>query len=687
MYLSNNKKSALLTVSVLMSLAAPVYAAAPAANQDQAVNAGQTREVVVTATRTEEEVKAVPSTVEVITQDDIQKLGATDVYSALSLASNVDLKSAGMTGHNVMIRGMSTNHTLILIDGKRTAGEDTSVTQNVYALDRLSLSNIDRIEIVRGTASAQYGSDALGGVINIITKKSVKPSATVGVSTGTQSVNNYYHFDFGKQGRFSSTFDMRFSNIRKQMQDGDEGSNYYGPVQDFNFSGTYDLGNNKQLDLDLGYYNEHTKADYADKKTASGKYVTSKDKKEWYDFKRYDYSLGYSGKTDNGDYMLRAYYSKLKKDNNLYNYRDRFPVINMGPMGSMDMENMLGGIYPRYDWDKSVYTLWGIEGKNTQQLSDKHLLTFGGEYRQNKVEGTRLGDGGDNVHDVTQSWDGVDITKQYSDKSVNTYAGYIQDEWMPNEKWLIIPSLRYDHDSSFGGELTPKIGATYFIKDNSRFKVNFGKGFKAPTISELYMAMHRAMGGSTVNVYGNPDLQPEKSTSWDISYEAELNNNWGKLTYFNNDVTNLITTESINGSDYDARYVNINKAQINGVELEAGRHLNDNWTVKATSNWLDAKDEKTDERLNERAKNMSTLQLIYDDKNDYGISAVLWQQWASSYRYNGEDYNWTTTNFSINKKLGEGNRIYAGVDNIFDKKIHDINMDGMIWRLGAEFTF
>ena len=273
-----------------------------------------TPDVVVTATRTQEEVKAVPQTVEVITKEDIEQLGATDVYSALHLAANVDVTSAGMAGHNVMIRGMSTNHTLILIDGKRFAGEDTSATQNVYALGRLSLSNIERIEIVRGSASAQYGSDALGGVINIITKKSKEPSIMVGLSTGSEAINNYYHIDFGKQGNFSSTFDMRFSDVRKNMQAGDEGSNYYGPIQDFNFAGTWDLGNDKEIDLTLGYYNEHTKADYADKYTSTGVFQTSKDKKEWYDYRRYDYSLGYSGKTDNSDYMIRTFYSRLDKE-------------------------------------------------------------------------------------------------------------------------------------------------------------------------------------------------------------------------------------------------------------------------------------------------------------------------------------------------------------------------------------
>lgn len=673
MRLSTKKQQTLLTLSVLLGLSSPVYAQ-DIQNNDVIV----TPDVVVTATRTQEEVKAVPQTVEVITKEDIEQLGATDVYSALRLAANVDVTSAGMAGHNVMIRGMSTNHTLILIDGKRFAGEDTSATQNVYALGRLSLSNIERIEIVRGSASAQYGSDALGGVINIITKKSKEPSVMVGLSTGSEAINNYYHIDFGKQGNFSSTFDMRFSDVRKNMQAGDEGSNYYGPIQDFNFAGTWDLGNDKEIDLTLGYYNEHTKADYADKYTSTGVFQTSKDKKEWYDYRRYDYSLGYSGKTDNSDYMIRTFYSRLDKENNLYNYRSNFP----GPM-----ENSLGSMYPKYDWDKSTYTLWGIEGKNTIQLNDNHLLTFGGEYRQNKVEGTRLSDGGDNVHQVSQSGNGIMSNKYYSDKEINTWAGYIQDEWQVNDKLLVIPSVRYDHDSSFGGEVTPKIGATYFISDNSRIKANWGKGFKAPTISELYMAMHRAMGGQTVNVYGNPDLKPEKSTSWDISFEAEKDNNFGKLTYFNNDVKNLITTKQIGSSYYDQSYVNVDEAEIDGVEMEIGRNLDDKWTIKATSNWLDATDKVSGDRLDNRARNMTTLQLLYDDHDDWGYSAILWQQWANKYHYDDNDYNFTTTNFVLNKKFGEGNRVYAGVDNIFDKKISDIGLDGMIWRLGAEWTF
>ncbi|MBM6732856.1 TonB-dependent receptor plug domain-containing protein [Megasphaera stantonii] len=687
----SSSKKRMLTLAVLCAVGGSLPVMAAPADGDVV----RTKDVIVTATRTEEEVKVVPQNVEVITSEDIEKLGATDVYQALKLASNVDVTRAGMAGHNVMIRGMSTNHTLILVNGMRRAGEDTSVTQNVYALDRLSLSDIERIEIVRGPASAQYGSDALGGVINIITKKSgVEPSVTVGASTGTSSINNYYHINFGKQGNFSGSLDMRFSKLRKQMFEDSDGSNYYGPTQDFHFDGNFDLGRNQNLNVNLGYYHEQTSADYVD---ATGEipmvgipYVSSKDKKEWYDFTRKDFSLAWTGKTSKNDWMIRTYYSYLDKDNNLYNHR---PLLGA-------LESMVSGTAPRYDWDKSKYKLFGIEGKDTMAIGEDHLLTFGAEYRTNKVEGTRMGDGGDNVHSEDRWGNGVQRSKYYSEKDVDTYAVYIQDEWMVNDKLLIIPSIRYDHDSSFGGETTPKIGATYFLNDHNRFKANWGKGFKAPTISELYMNMHRAMGPFTVNVYGNPDLQPEETESWDISYEYDDEKTWGKITYFENDIKNLITSESINGSPFDARYVNVNRAEINGVELEIGHHFNKHWTVKATSNWLDAVDKADDSRLENRAKNITTLQLMYDDLDPYGYSVVLWNQWVNKYRHavgdTGSsmmgtselaDATYSTLNLTVNKKFGKGNRIFAGCDNIFDEKNTNAYLYGRTWVAGAEWTF
>lgn len=662
----SSKKSALLTLSILLSLSAPTYAAQADTNADEAV---RTPDVVVTATRTEAEVKAVPSSVEVITKDDIEKLGANDVYSALRLASNVDIRSNGALGYNVNIRGMNTNHTLILIDGKRTADEDTNDSQSYYALGRINIADVERIEIVRGSASAQYGSDALGGVINVITKKSTgKQSVTVGASTGSNLMSNYYHVDLGKQGNFSGTFDMNFSKTRKNMMPESTQSYYYGPSQNYNFDGNWDLGNNKQLDLSLGYYTSKTESDYGPAYNPSAQYGPGLRYRK-IDSKRYDYSLGYSGKTDRSDYYIRTYYSKLDKDRTAY-------ILHNGNNFTPDNPKRTATT------QSNNYDMWGIEAKNTVQLDDKNLLTYGAEYRKNTVEGSNLGNNNPS-------------------KDLTSYAGYIQDEWMPNENWLVIPIVRYDHFSQYGSKTSPNIGVTYFINDNNRIKANWGKAFKAPTITELYGALdHMGM----FELLGNPDLKAEESTNWDISYETGNDTTWGKLTYFHNDVDNLITTESQGSFGYipgvgmvypDQKYVNVDSAEISGVEFEVGHHLSDKWTVKATSNWLDAVNNDTNEKLEGRARNTTTLQLSYDDGNAYGINSVLWNEWVTDMHGAGGhgmggasvDHSYSTTNFVINKKFGEGNRVYAGVDNIFDKQIADIYLDGRIWRVGAEWTF
>lgn len=667
-------RMAVLSAAVLAGMSMPVGAAETTA-ADTVV---QTKDVIVTATKTEAEVQAVPQAVEVITKEDIQRTGANDVLTALSLANNLNLSRAGMTGNAVSLRGMSTNHTLILVDGKRYAGEDTDVTTNVYALQRLNVSDIDRIEIVRGPSSSLYGSEAMGGVINVITKTPEKAGGTVGVVTGTRNTAEYFNVSSGKHGRWSAAVDGRFDKQRAMnrydysvsstgaVTDGYDRS-MYGMRRTFHGGAVYDFenANKNKLRFDIDYMNEDLRSDYADTKSASGKLYYNKNKHEWYHNEQKGFSVEYTGKTNRNEYQFRTYYNQLEKHSNLVNER-AFP----SPM----MENILGSIYPKADMDYAKYNTWVTEAKNTMYIGDHHNLTFGGEYRRLEYEGTRLGGST------------TGLNKKISAKDVDSYAGYIEDLWQVNDKLLLIPSVRLEHNSQFGSEATPKIGATYNINNHWRFKANYGKGYKAPTLSELYMVMNRAMGVATVHVEGNPNLQPEKTYSYDFSIEADKGANFGKLTYFNNKVSNLIDTESTQSdNEYWSKYINVGKAQINGVELEIGRHLNDRWTIKATHNYLDAVNKITGNRLNNRAQNTTTFQLIYDDHKKDGISAVLWDQFASRYRYNDEDYTYNTLNFSLNKKWTKDFSTYAGIDNILNKKVDDLYIDGRMWRVGAEW--
>lgn len=645
-------KKAWITWAVLTALTVPAYAASADGAADG--SAVTTKDVVVTATRTEADVKMVPNTVEVITADDIEKLGATDVYSALRLADNVQIMNTSTGfGHRISMRGMSSDSTLILINGQRTAIEDTETTQNLLALDRINVHNIERIEIIRGAASAQYGSDALAGVINIITKKSTgKPSVTVGATTGTTNMSNYYHIDLGRQGKFSSTFDMNFSKDRQWTEHEVSGlpvKNLQGPKQSYNFSGTYELGENKNLNLDLGYYKDKLSGDWSHKEYnlgAWGGIVRLQDAK--LETERRDASLSLTGKTKKDDYMVRTFYSKL----------DKFRFL---PYTALAKEY---GETNKY---------WGIEAKNSHKVNGDHTLTYGTEYDRYDVDGVNFGKDGDNG------------------KNLNTYAAYIQDEWLLGDKWEIIPAVRYDHHSEFGSKTTPHIGVTYLANDHNRFKANWGEGYKAPSVSELYMD-YTHMGVLTL---GNPNLRPEESKNWDLSYEGEWGKTFGKITYFHNDIDNMISTRTVGGRHGYNEYYNIDgTTKTHGVELTLGRKLSRDLDVKVTSNWTSASNkvasaESSAHGVDGIADNITTLQLAYDDHRAYGYNATLWEQWVHDYYESdsSQTYSYNTLNFVINKKYGDAVRLFAGVDNIFNKKIDAIYLDGRIWRTGIEFKF
>lgn len=620
------------------------------------------QEVVVTATRTAENVSDVPSATQVITQEDMKQMGAYDLKSALRLALNVDLSEAGMTGNEVMIRGMSTSHTLILIDGQRMAGEDTTETSNVYELNRISLSQVDRIEIVRGPSSALYGSDAMGGVINIITKKPQQQGGLVGVSSGTRFMNNYYHYDLGQQGKFNASFNADFSKVRKYMWDTGN-SSMYGPRQNYSFQGEYKLSPGRTVNLNAGWMKDHMRMTYADAGGVTGKYQNI-------DSSRQNVGIDYHGQTSRSDFMVRAYYNQLEKKNNTYQDAEQGPAVS--------------------DFDRARYRTFVLDGKDTTRLSSKHQLTAGGEYRYLDYRGTRLDGYGDNAREIHVG----DITKTQSEREMHFSSFYVQDEWIPTEKLLIIPSVRYDYSSQFGSYTAPKIGLTYKIEDHLRMKVNYGRGFRAPTLSELYMyfdgSVMMTLPPGVIYIVGNPDLQPEKSLGYDVSLEGEWGRNFGKVTWFHNHVNNLISYHNIsaaNESPMILQYYNVGSARLQGVEAEVGRDLTERWTLKGTWNYLDAWDEEENTRLNMRARHYGTVQLLYNDRKENGISGVLWLQFTNDYLYNSKNYSYRMLNISLNKKWNQQLSTFVGIDNLLNKNMKNLYISGRMWRAGAEWKF
>lgn len=659
-------------------------------------------EVVVTATRTENDVKKVPASTQVITQEDIKRGGATSVRNALSMYANIFQKSKVRGGgHDIIIRGMETKHSLVMVNGRRISNEaDASGLGNAMSLDRININDVEKIEIVRGPSSALYGSEAMGGVLNIITKPSKEQTLLTGLEHTSEDTSHWWHADTGRIGNFSMTLDARFNKINRSMPDTATESDPYGTAQTYNASLNYYVNDHSYVNAYMDYYSQHLKTDMGTPAMKPITLTTSSGKMSLSGqamlegtgskaFKQKNYGISWNGKTDKNDWQIQAYMSK-------FNWSTTSNTKVLGSIPPAGMEGMFNYLLQQknaYDFNHDEHNMWAIEGRDSLRVNDHHRVTFGAEYVKDKVAGTGLGSNGDGVHSITENGK----TKSSSEKTLSSYAAYLQDE-IEYGKWFIVPAIRYDHHSAYGSHTSPKIGVTYNATDHFRIKANYGDGFKAPSVSQLYYDLDMEMGrGNWVHLTGNPNLKPEKSKSWDLGVEAEFGKGYGSLTYFDNDVDNLIASipkgKDSNGHNLH-RYENVNKARIKGLENTLGYRFNDTLEFKVTSTLLDAKDTSAGKDLTQRARLSQIYQLIYDDHKDTGWSAVLWNQ--LDYKFvtgkaweHGESVkkSYSLTNFSLTRKVNKDTRVYGSVQNIFDKKDEDCDLDGRFWSIGWENKF
>lgn len=663
----HKRKKYFLTLAVITALMNTSYvgvAAAEAADSQQGVEQVQTRDVVVTASRTEQLVKEAPAAVEVITREDLDKMGAENLAQALQLAIGIDVSENGMVGNSVAIRGAKSNQTLIMVDGMRIRTENTDQTANNYELQRVNMADVERIEIVRGATSSLYGADAMGGVINIITKTPDKASQSVFADYTTKQADVGFRVATGQLGKWASSFSYKRSDVHHLDINGS--GTQYGTKDYFNVKTKYKIDDKKSLSFFLDYMNEDL---YLDSDFTS------------YDHDRTKFGLSYDGKDKKGKYQLRVNYSIFNKDQNTRK------------------NGILTG------WDELKFRTLTLDGQRSYQLNDEHLLTVGGEIRKEKYEGTRIGSGGDNVHTVTREG----VSQDYSEKSTTYYAVYIQDEWQVEDNWLMIPSIRFDHNSAFGNKVTYKLGNTYKLSDNTRLKFNVGTAYRAPTEAELYMNWKHTPVSTpafNMNVYvtGNPNLKPEISYNFDFGLEAESKSGRtsGKVTYFHSKFDDLInsksTTTMIPGRpttvNVVSQYVNVDSAEIQGAEAEFKQKLGKNFTLRSTYTYTDAKDGHG-VRLEGRDRHKLSLQLNYDDAKT-GWSGSLWNDWHGDY-WAVDDYGNLSSNsasimnFVVSKKIGKGGSAYVGVNNIMGKD--DANaftvfgLTGRVWRAGVNWNF
>ena len=690
--------------------------------------------MVVTATRTAMTVKETPSTVEIVDSKKLEQTQAKTLHDALKGALGVNVFNDFQGRSNVSIRGSKSRHVLIMVDGKRLGGELSYNSANAWDVDRIRMEDVEKVEIIRGPAGALYGSDAIGGVINVITKTPEKTTASVnyeygwyedGKGAGYKS-NLYLQ---GAEKQYSYKVSAGLNNSRPYQISAVDEANFYGEEQPLSLNVGYTFDNGNKLSFDFSRLKEDTHRTYLTKKKMTDKFSLTGTEAVFNKNKRTDYAVTYQGSDDINNWLFRAYKSVFDKE---YAKNTKYPSMGGGSMGGGSTGGGMPGGMPggstggmtgggsgmggamasliRPINDEVKRTLSVFEGNNSWTLSDKNKLTAGFEYRQDKSEGTRL-------KKANTSLSGNAYTAR-DRAEINYWAAYVQDELKPTEKWLIIPSVRFDHSDKFGNEVTSRIATTYNAADDVRVKAVVGQGYKTPTVNELYhfWEMYAQVGKNEGEFYvGNPDLQPEKS----LSYELAIEKDWGDKTtvhfgLFRNELKDMIqefdtgmkTTDNPTlypgiGKDRIMTYKNIPEATMQGAELSASHKLAKDIYLNLGYTFLDAKDKTEGTRLIDTSKHQLTFGVSYQPENIYAwdVSFDLVSNFNYYYRDNErstmkdpvyDTKNFTIANIMTSKYINKDTKIYLGIDNISNHQNFGLFADGnlgRLYRVGMEYKF
>lgn len=598
-------------------------------------------EVVVTGTGTINKLKNSPVAIDVISQRELQNTNIPTFENAM-IALNPSMSfTPNAMGSYMQLNGLSNRYILVLVDGKKLGGD---VGGNVD-LNRIDMGNIKRIEVLKGAASSLYGSDAIAGVINIITNK---PKDLVNFSTETR-LSEYGQFTqnanlYLNVGGFSSS-----TSFQRNQADGWQ-------------LNKKEIINDEEVDTDkqamLRFYSDVFSQRFGYKATKElSMYVEGSlfDKK----FKRPVSAYGFDMKYV--DYSFGAGAKYLLKNNGLISLdwnTDRFEYFKAYLKETKDKNGVTFMPGDEEFVRRQKYN--NINLKGTFNAGKFNKVTVGSEYKV------------DNLYAPADSIGGS--------RNVYTLAFYAQDEINLFGKLNIVPGVRYIYNETFKNRVTPKVSAMYTLHDFN-FRVSYATGFKTPDLKQLFMKTEVTSKGKTTLSVGNKDLKPESSNYYSVNAEYIKDFLSLAVTGYINNLKNKIDTYEIEltpeeiaeGYNKKSSYHNIGRSRIQGVDFTFNSYLGYNLTLGGGYSYVNAKDLDTGKRLQRISRHTGNVNLNWFKdfglfKSNFNINGRL-----QSRRYydDGDDarayqlWNFATrhTFKSINGLLFEPG---FGIENIFD---------------------
>ena len=593
-------------------------------------NALELPNVVVTATRTETPENEIGSAMTVITAKDIADKNINNVADALRTVPGLDVVRSGGAGQqtSVFMRGANSNHTLVLVDGVEM--NDPSSPTGAFDFAFLQTDNIERIEVVRGAASAAYGSDAIGGVINVITKKgtgktkltAVAEGGSYGtwktggnISGGTDRVN--YSFDVSRLE--TSGFSAADKNLGNVLPNG---------YRNTNLSGRTGFKVNEALDLGVTLRYGEGKS-FLDNGGGKG----ADDPNSYGRFNEL-FTRGFGHlKLFEGfwEQTVGVAYSRTDRNNvNAIDPLNNFSsaATNLGEKVKLDYQNI-------FHVHKSNTVMLGIE-----EEADS-LSSFASAYSPDPIYG-------------------YSSSASIPIKTMNTLGYYLQDQIKLFDRSFTTLGVRYDDNNRFGGHETWRANELYTIKETgTRLKGSYGTGFKAPTLNQLY---------DTIYNTGNINLKPETSRGWDVGVEQDVFKKFSTvgISYFENAFSNLIQADA-------ATYVNqnVSKAKTNGIETFMEMRPLTDLTLRSTYTYQDAKDLDTGNQLLRRPRNKASFDTDYRflEKAHVHVNVLMVGQKAD---YASTVAGYVMLNLSGSYDIHKYVQVFGRIDNVLNKQYEEV---------------
>ena len=594
--------------------------------------------IVVTATRTPQRLKDTPVITNLITRAEIEATGAENIGEVLEHTAGIIIHRDGH-GDGVQLQGLDSEYVLILVDGEPQVGRIAGKLD----MARLAVENVERIEIVKGATASLFGNSALGGVINIITRKATTPFS-VQVSQSFEQ---------------NSTLDSR-GTLELQRD---------------KLNALLTLSHNRRSPIDLDTSDLTTTIDGYANVTGSARTEYQLTPATNLVFSGQYFTQDQEGISENGPVT----FDRLGDIENFSGSVGVEYEFGFGNPQNRSPTLLTGKLYAtRYD-DESTVIDRETAAVNSRNLNiqdlikgevqfdttlwEKHQLTLGGEVILENLQSQRIRGG---------------------ERGLFTNSLFVQNEFRPISAFAFVIGGRLDNHSEFGAHFSPKLSAMYRVTDNLRARTSYGQGFRAPDFKNLYLDFTNVTSG--YQVLGNPSLQPESSHNWNLGLEYQVFDGLlARIHMYRNDLHNLIEAERIGksaagGSKFE--YQNISQAYTEGVDVEAQARIEvgsmGGFTSTVGYAYLRGADKETGLPLLNRSTHSSTLKLAYLHPNS-GIQVDLRGRYASQWGFfddgdkvlEPEEFapSYWVWNIRASKTLFKILKASIGCNNIFDFKI------------------